>query len=320
MEGISLKRPSDNHVEADGDHPSPSKRLRTATSDRNSISGEPQQAQPAPNLDYDAIKRVTAEDLGREGLERSVTLVLKHVGFESATPDAMSCFTEMIETYMDSFIARLKRTAHCARRSDPTPADFETVLRYFNIPLSTLKRHLKNPGVPEDDLTPTFYNPIKEDTTYLESSTPILGEELDGRFEKEERSWIPTHFPSFPSKHTYRWTPAEPPKQDNQKKKAEAQADARKGELALRRIDRAAKITRQKELRDIAKRHDLSKQRHDAWEGLMQSVLSNKGALTNGALDTEIADHSTIVNAGAKFGRKEVPRTARRNPLDTMNN
>ncbi|KAI0526713.1 WD40-repeat-containing domain protein [Xylaria bambusicola] len=253
--------------------------------------------------------------MGRDGLRRSITLALKHVGFDSAREEALESFTEMVETYMDGFIHQLKRVAHGARRSDPIPTDYEAALRYHNLPLSSLKPHLKNP-VPKRLLEPTFYDPIVENTTYLQSTPPVLGDELDGKYEKEERPWIPKHFPSFPSKHTYRYTPAELPAKDTPKKRAEALADARKAEQALRRINRAAKITRQKELKERAQRDVLAKQRHEAWEGLIQSVLPRKRA-ADGA--TDIADHSTIVNANAKYGRKELPKANRRSVLEGIN-
>jgi len=211
---------------------------------------------------------------------------------------------------MAGFIGQIKRLAHASRRCYPVPTDFETVLCYYNLPLSSLKPHLKDP-VNKRCLDPTFYDPVIENTTYLESPPPVLGDELDGRYEKEERAWIPKHFPSFPSKHTYRYTPVELPVRKTQKKREEALADARKGEMALRRIDRAAKITRHKELKETAQRHALAKQRHEAWEGLMKSLLPKRSVGTDAS---EIADHSTIVDAGAKHARKELPRTSRRVP------
>ncbi|KAI0549827.1 hypothetical protein F4679DRAFT_227426 [Xylaria curta] len=297
MQNTSRKRSS---VELeDGDRPSPSKRQRTSTPIAPA-SGHTVKAA------YEAVRRPTAENLGRDGLRRSITLALSHVGFDSATEEALEGFTETVETYMHGFIHQLKKAAHAARRNDTIPTDFEAVLRQHNLPLSSLKPHLKNP-ISKELLEPTFYDPITENTAYLEKTPPVLGDELDGRYEKEERAWIPKHFPSFPSKHTYRYTPAEPPTKNTEKKRAEALADARKAEMALRRIDRAAKMTRQKELRVAAQRNVLTKQRHESWEGLMKSLLP-RGA----DRATEVADHSTIVNAGAKYGRKELPRANRR--------
>ncbi|KAI2640051.1 hypothetical protein GGS21DRAFT_504809 [Xylaria nigripes] len=311
METGSRKRSSVQLEDAER----PRLKRRCTTKIEHDVTSTTSNSVHATQLPYEISRRPTPDCMGRGGLRRSITLTLKHVGFDSATEEALEGFTEAVETYMVGFIGQVKRVAHAARRSDPIPTDFEDILRHYNLPISSLKPHLKNP-VPKELLEPSYYNPIVEDTAYLESSTPILGDELDGKYEKEERPWIPKHFPSFPSKHTYRYTPADLPAKNTHQKRAEAVSDARKGEMALRRIDRAAKITRQKELRELAQRNPLTKKRHETWENLMQSLLpANRTANTA----TEVADHSTIVNAGANHGRKELPRTVRRAPLDNVN-
>ncbi|KAI0596200.1 hypothetical protein F4775DRAFT_566076 [Biscogniauxia sp. FL1348] len=323
MDVVPLKRQSPSEDGHDHDREDQSKRQRTAT-----LEPEPEpesEPQPEPetvsaetlslqvaNLSFEVVHKPTAEDLGRDGLQRSIALALQHVGFDSGTNDALESFTEAVDTYMTGFINDLKRTANAARRTDPTPADFEATLRRYNIALSSLKPHLKTP-IPGKKLTPTFYNPITENLENLQSTPEALGDELDGRHEKEEKAWIPKSFPAFPSKHSYKWTPMEEKPRDAQKKRSDASTDARNGEKALRRIDRAAKISRLKELKEIANRNPLSKQRHEAWEGLMKDLLPRTGA-ANGAM--EIADHSTIVNAGTKYGRQELPRASRRAPVE----
>ncbi|CAJ2503048.1 Uu.00g104420.m01.CDS01 [Anthostomella pinea] len=303
MEGVSRKRPSPN--EEGHDHQARSKRQRTMAPEAEST------AIPA----FSAVNRPTAEDLGRDGLRRSIALTLKQVGFDSASKDALEGFTETVDTYITGFVEQLMRTANAARRVDPTPVDFESILHQHNVPLSSLKPHLKNP-VPKEQLEPALYDPITEDVgRLLQSSRLFLGDELDGKAEKEEKAWIPKSFPDFPSKHSYKYTPVEETARDTQSKRAEAAADARKGEMALRRIDRAAKISRQKELKEVAQRNPLIKQRHEAWEDLMKNLVPARGGVSGA---TEMADHSTIVNAAAKYGRKEVPRTSRRAPVDNQ--
>ena len=190
------------------------------------------------------------------------------------------------------------------------------MLRSLNISVESLQPHLRNP-LPEEKrrkIDPEYYDPIVEDLYkefgVLNMSPLFVGHELDGTKEKEEKEWIPESFPGFPALHSYRYTPVEVISGEPEKKRAEAAADARNSEKALRRIDRAAKISRQKELRELATRNPLSKQRGEAWEDLMKDLLPRNGHGSIGALD--IADHSTIVNSSAKFLRKELPRTSRR--------
>lgn len=50
--------------------------------------------------DAPAIKSLlpTKHSNARTGLQRSIAMVLKHDGFDSASPEAMESFTEMVET------------------------------------------------------------------------------------------------------------------------------------------------------------------------------------------------------------------------------
>ena len=215
---------------------------------------------------------------------------------------------------MEKFIGQLKREAEASRRTEPTPTDYETVLRKQNIPLSSLKPHLKNP-LPKENLEPKYYNPFTDHLNAMEKtlSTEFLGPELDGTLDKEARPWIPETSPPFPSKHTYKFTPMEAPVPDLHKKRAEAAASAKKAGEALRRIDRAHNASRHHELKQLAKRDTQSWRRHQALEELMKESLSSDGKQI-GAV--EIADHSMIVNAGSRYLRQEVPKSARRNHAD----
>ncbi|KAH9885637.1 WD40-repeat-containing domain protein [Xylariomycetidae sp. FL2044] len=254
-----------------------------------------------------AVARPTEQDMARQGLQRSIAIVLDHVGFDTvANRMVTESFTETVENHLLKLASSIKAIAEAAGRSpnQTIPTDYEMVLSQHDIPLRSLKPHLK-PPVPRAIRVPAFYDPITEDVRSLQKPLPYLGEELSGKKEKESRPWIPKSFPDFPSRHSFKWTIVEQEPRDPQRKTAEATADARKAEQALRRVDRAAKISRQKELKEISKQNPLSEKRHQAWEALMTNLIAQSNG-SNGA--TEIADHSTIVNAAAKYGRRELPR------------
>ncbi|KAI0842355.1 hypothetical protein F5Y06DRAFT_125605 [Hypoxylon sp. FL0890] len=310
--------------DGNGEYPQP-KRQRTVDAEsrhsHDSRSATPDQGTPSANeiaprerLHYEVVKRPSAEDFGRNGLRRSIGVALKQVGFDSAKPEALESFTELVDTYVTSFLGQIKRTANAARRNEAIPSDFEQILRRHNIPLSSLKPHLKNP-YPKELLNPTYYNPVKEDTERLLKPKPYLGEELSGKKERDERPWIPKNFPAYPSPYTYKSTPYNQVV-DCSKEQARAEADAKKAELALRHINRAARISRQKEFRAMAQQNALSKVRQQAWEGVMADLLPKTGS-SNGAV--EIADHSTIVDFAARYGRREVPKASRRAQVDASN-
>lgn len=219
---------------------------------------------------------------------------------------------------MTTFIADIKRRAEAARREHPTPVDFGRALRRHNIALSSLKPHLRNP-VPSPKLAPEFYDPIptsREKDYFKIRSTDFLGAELDGNVERDTKPWIPSTLPSFPPKHTYRYSEVEPPAPDPEKKRIQAVTEARKSEEALRHIERASKQSRQKEMAEMAKRNVLTKKRHENWEAMMKAFLP-PGASKSGT--HEIADHSVVVDYNSAFMRREVPKVSSRGPpLDAM--
>ncbi|KXJ95045.1 bromodomain associated protein [Microdochium bolleyi] len=296
--------------------PSKKARLAGASSQDSGKATKSSKTQSAETSLYEIVNRPTAQDVGRDGLRRSIALALEHVGFDAATPESLESFTEATETYIGRIVEKLKREAAACRRDNPTPDQYEEVLHSLGISIDSLRPHLKNPLTKEKrkKVDPEYYDPVIEDLYkefgVLNMSPLFVGHELDGTKEKDEKEWIPASFPGFPALHSYRYTPVEVKSGDPEKQRAEAVEDMRNSEKALRRIDRASKISRQKDLRELATRNPLSKQRSEAWEDLMKDLLPRNGTGSIGALD--IADHSTIVNSSGKYLRKELPRTSRR--------
>ncbi|KAK6070295.1 bromodomain associated protein [Seiridium cupressi] len=296
-----------------------SKRQRTAT-----LEPEPEVevsttalAAPGRATATEKVNRPSEASFAREGLQRSIALALQHVGFDSASQEALESLTSTTETYIATFAEHLKRFAEAARRSNPTPTDFAHMLRKHNVAISSLKPHLQNPV--KKKVEPTYYDPlpITPQTDYFRTtSTEWLGDELDGNMEKQAKPWIPEGLPAFPSRHTYKFTPRETAALDPAKKRAEALAAAQKGEKALRTINRATKMSQQKELRDLAQRNPMSKERYDAWESMMKAMMPDNGSSLRDRQD--IADHSVIVDSSMRYRRREVPRVSSRGPLGAI--
>ncbi|KAG6001140.1 hypothetical protein E4U21_004674 [Claviceps maximensis] len=246
----------------------------------------------------------------RVGIQRSIAMVLKHDGFVSSTPEAMESFTSLVETYLDSLIEETKRFALASRRDHPIPLDFEAVLRQFNLPTSSLKPHLKNP-LPTDALAPS-YQYVHEADEEAYAILPLLGPELSSQEDKDAKKYIPSSFPDFPSRHTYKFTPQEETDtRDSKKIREEAARTAQHGEDALRRLVRASKMRQQKEAKSLVERDSHGKERFRLWEATMKRFMGadHRGENTE---QVEIADHSMIVNGDAAFARKEVSRHGKR--------
>lgn len=105
---LSRKR-SSTSVASESRNPQNIKRQRTSTDLRlkrkdkdatASASGpEGLPTAPTPALpSYFQVDKSTAEDVGRDGLQRSIALALQHVGFDGASREAMESFTEVADT------------------------------------------------------------------------------------------------------------------------------------------------------------------------------------------------------------------------------
>ncbi|SPQ26410.1 360b3dd2-1d6e-4f7f-809f-640c50874fc1 [Thermothielavioides terrestris] len=283
---------------------------------------------------------VTTDELAKKGLRRGIALALQKVGFDGAAPDAVESFALMAETYLTSLVKDIKTFTHAARRSNPVPRDFEQSLKRFNLTTSSLKPHRK-PPIPKSKRLPTWEPlPIGDP---LDKDLPILGDELDGAPDKAAKQYIPSSFPSFPSIHTYKYTPEsveadgspappqktqrplapdEIPHGDPKKMREAAAKEAKAGEGALRRLMRASKIAKQKEVWSSAQRQPMRRDRYNLWESAMRELIEDdirsKGkevapaAMHGDKGRFEIADHSMIVNWEKNNYRRDVPRAGAR--------
>lgn len=242
-------------------------------------------------------------------LLRSITLALQHVGFCAATPEALEATCDRVETYASRFLSKVTESMLCSRRSQPIPTDFEFALKEFNIPLLSIEPHLKPPISPS--ITQVRLQELSSEKLPVQTDNILLGDELSGDMDKRERPYIPKKFPSFPSKHTYKWTEKESARESDPRKiREEAARVARQGEEALRRLTKVGKIGKEKDAKKIASRDPRSKERHQIWESVMKSLLSwNKASSSVSDLSSEADEESRsmIVNAEKPYYRKGPP-------------
>ncbi|KAH7324473.1 hypothetical protein B0I35DRAFT_424268 [Stachybotrys elegans] len=295
------------HADSDPDP----KRLKSAKGD--AIDGLFDEL-PATKEEVDDCTRESCEPtqhhLARRGIQRAIAMVLKYDGFASATPEAMEDFTSTVEAYLESLIEETKTFAIASRREHPIPTDFEITMRRFNLPMSSLKPHLKHP-IPKQDVLPEFANLVIDDQD-AHATLPLLGQELSGQPDKDDKQYIPASFPDFPSRHTYRFTPQEDTSvRDPKQIREDAARTAAQGEEALRGLVRASKMRKQKEAKTLVETDTHGKERFRLWESTMKRLMSKDGR-TDHADQVEIADHSMIVNGEGTFARKEVSRHAKR--------
>ncbi|PKS07428.1 hypothetical protein jhhlp_006031 [Lomentospora prolificans] len=310
MSGNAPKKSSDGDVEMDMVPDTKSTPDASGSADTTS-----RQAAPVATV----VSDPRPVDVAYGGLKRSIALALDHVGFDAADAEAIESFTLAAEEYLASLLGVLKRQALSARREQPTPVDFEKMLRTFNLPVDSLKPHVRHP-VLANRLVPKTKTIPAPDGPYLRP-LPTLSEELSGKPEKESKEYIPSLFPDFPSRHTFVSTPREETqsKKDPNAMREHISKAAKQGEDALRGLLRASKVRQQKEVRSQAQRYPASRERYRLWEQAMEKMMKPQDgqlAPQDDALAKPLADRianaSMIVNSSTDTLRREGVRTTRR--------
>lgn len=203
--------------------------------------------------------------------------------------------------------------ATSSRREHVIPSDFDTTLRRYNLPLSALTPHLRRPM----DFRERKRTYEEIETVSIADSLglplPFLGHDISGRDDKVSKQYVPPTFPEFPAQHTYKFTPKADGRVWNTQKIREAAAEnAQQGEEALRRLVRASKMRKQKEVQNLAEGDDQGKERFELWQSAMREAAGkNSMASTNGILETD-TDRSMIVNGDHIFSRKDASRHSNR--------
>ena len=175
-------------------------------------------------------------------LLRSICAALAVVGYDTVRPSALESFRANVEQYMLSFLAQVKTSMHSSRRSSPTPQDFTYALKALDITSSDLDPHVDLP-LPKELAAPVIAPPKPAEPSPLNLAS-MLGTELHtsrlSGNEFKDISYIPSHFPPLPSRHSYLCTPVFTKReQDARKIRERATEEGILAERALRKLTSA---------------------------------------------------------------------------------
>lgn len=219
-----------------------------------------------------------------------------------------------------------------SRRVQPTPADFLQSLHTHQLLLMSLLPHLHPPVTADKSLVA-----LLPETTEPEPEDPQTSDLiLDSALNTEARSYIPSHFPPFPSQHTYKATPNLPSvERDPRKVRELAAQDARLGEAALRKLMGARSdmnLSTTAHTGNSVK--NLRARRDDVWKEAMQTVtpapsigledsdsmqgLEGHGgySASNRSAVNSSGYLSTSVNAGKQYWRRVGKRQSSKPPTN----
>jgi len=241
-------------------------------------------------------------------LQRSAALILDHVGFTSASRDALESLCAEADSYATQFLSYVTESMLSARRSVSTPPDFEYALRRSGLTDRLLRPHLNPPVSASNSILSLALDDTREPA--LSASVVPLGEELSGATDKLSKPYIPKQFPDFPSKHTYKATDVIPLREkDPRKIREQATEAARYGEEALRRLVKVGKGGDHKDVRKASEKSVKHRQKHELWERTMAEFASENTGLNVSSRSIEQEEQSILVDADKRYRRKPVTRT-----------
>ncbi|CAI7591161.1 unnamed protein product [Penicillium pancosmium] len=170
-------------------------------------------------------------------MSRSIGQLLKDVGFDLAEPTAMSSLRSAAEEHLLRLSSFVRQSMLSSRRIQPIPHDFELALKRGRLSHDELRDYIQAP-LSTSTIPTLLPSPPPEDE--VSRRLPFLNA-LRGEESESNRSYVPSHFPDFPSKHTYSATAVFTERDSDPRKIRERAAeDGRHGEEALRKLASAA--------------------------------------------------------------------------------
>ncbi|PYI26164.1 hypothetical protein BP00DRAFT_440206 [Aspergillus indologenus CBS 114.80] len=226
----TIKRSASSFSPEDGLNPPDAKRVKRHYHHHHRLQSPVNPSLPEPAI----VDDVCVDQL----LNRSISQYLRTCGFELADPAALDAFRRVTEEYILSVASYVRQSMLSSRRTQPIPHDFDDALRRHSVPYTDLLPHVQPHPNLDPIPTPQPTPPPEEDSF---KALPSFGPQLSVENDRVRSSYIPKHFPAFPSKHTYRHTAVFTEReQDARIIRERATEDGRHGEEALRKLARAA--------------------------------------------------------------------------------
>ncbi|KAI9663799.1 MAG: hypothetical protein M1821_007289 [Bathelium mastoideum] len=250
-------------------------------------------------------------------LLRSIIIACGAVGFDSITTTALESFRAAVEEYITNLLSVTHHSMHSSRRTQPLPQDFIYALASINASPAFLQEHLslldrdsEFSPLATSSLLPRIPDPLPTEPPPPDL-TSILGTNLISTNEKRQRAYIPKHFPSLPSQHTWRATPIFSEREEDPRKIRErATEEGMEAERALRRLVAARNASIVSRRQKKAARGRKGRDVENAWKETVEAVArgdEKREKQANGHEETDEVD----LNFGFDGAADEKPRIRR---------
>ncbi|KAK6441224.1 hypothetical protein LTR95_002553 [Oleoguttula sp. CCFEE 5521] len=195
-----------------------------------------QHAQQLPN-DTEPAPQDPA--FAEQQLLKSISAGLTLAGFDGADSTALEMFRGLAEEYMFSILNDVREGMQSQRRTTPTATDFTWALSRMGGTTSPdqLQDYMRS-ALPEAISYPPILDPL-----HAPAPAPDFSSLLQPLIE-ESPAYVPSHFPSLPSRHAWKATPVFASREtDARKMREKATEEGMLAEGALRKLAAAAKAS-----------------------------------------------------------------------------
>jgi len=225
---------------------------------------------------------------------------------------------------MTNFLKQVRTSMSSARRTDTVAHDWVYALTASGLRGSgALEQHLDTGDIPPSLLQPYFDPPAPPEAPPPNTES-LLGPELSGKADKETRSYIPSHFPPFPSKHTYKATPVFTQRENDPRKiREKATEEGIQAEQSLRKLMAAQKAGIQKRNVGNRKRSRRMKENDQLWQAAMTELQADEEQMEKDEVEQRARedindaedDDQFMFNGDAPLEtrKRRTPRTVDRN-------
>jgi transcription initiation factor TFIID subunit 8 len=166
---------------------------------------------------------------------------------------------------------------HSARRTETVTSDWVHALKAVGmVGSSIVEKHLDTGSVPPSLLQPSF-SPPRPPSPPPHDLDGLLGPDLSGKADKDARKYIPAHFPSFPSKHTWKATPVYTSRESDPRKiREKATEEGILAEQSLRKLMAAQKAGLQGNKARKQRRSKRMKKSDALWQDAMNDLQADE--------------------------------------------
>ncbi|KAI9805613.1 MAG: hypothetical protein M1833_005105 [Piccolia ochrophora] len=240
-------------------------------------------------------------------LKRSVCVALDTAGFDAADPVALESFCANVDEYMTKVASTIRLSMLSSRRIRPIPQDFTYALAKEQLRLTDLTPYFRSRASPKPPFPPL--PPPAQGEHVLPSLSILLDNDLGGAMGGKRDQPAPRHFPSLPSRHTYRATADYTTREhDPRRLRERATEESRLGEEALRRLVSASHGGKHDAPAGLRRSGKCSrrKERDDVWESALDALSKEVGESSLSGKDL-----GGIVNSERVYWRRDTFRNQR---------